>query len=664
MSQRGYNDDYDYFNVDFVEESDAVYSLNRDLNLAHRIIEQTGENLFLTGKAGTGKTTFLRHLRHTSPKRMVVLAPTGVAAINAEGTTIHSFFQLPFSPFIPGKGFVDAGSKHFSFRKEKRRIIASLDLLVIDEISMVRPDVLDAVDSVLRRYRNPTLPFGGVQLLLIGDLRQLAPVMKEEEKRLLEPHYPSEYFFDSHALRQSGFVTIELSTVYRQSDPQFISVLNAVRDGMLTPRIIDRLNSRVIPDFFPDDSEGYIRLTTHNRYAEEINFRRLQEIKDKGRVYEAVVKGNFPESSYPADARMRLKVGARVMFIKNDSGNVREYYNGMLGTVTGLDTDAVIVAPSDGHPPITVRPVEWENTKYILNEDSKEIMQVTDGTFTQIPLRLAWAITIHKSQGLTFERAIIDAGASFAPGQTYVALSRCRSLEGLVLSRQIPVSAIITDAKVNSFIDDSNRNRPDEASLERMRGEYTRNILAELFNFRQLRITFDDFHRAVTEFVIPQYPEYFKPFQEARDKMTHDIDFVGAKFAALYAGAPILPEHLEAHPEILEKIKKGCDYFLAHLDDVMSVIDRLNVNISNAVHVERLTKAYETLLFQFKMKKGIFRLLAGDNFTPARYVNAKAKAVLDATSENEKGSSSAVRINKTDRRRKKTGSAVKTKPDE
>ncbi|MDE5869268.1 MAG: AAA family ATPase, partial [Muribaculaceae bacterium] len=493
MAYKDLDNSYTYIESNQVEEPESVYIINKELNLANRIMEETSVNLFLTGKAGTGKTTFLRRLRQTSPKRMIVLAPTGVAAINAEGATIHSFFQLPFAPYIPGKGFIGNDSRSYSFSKEKRRIIAALDILVIDEISMVRPDTLDAIDAVLRRFRNPTLPFGGVQLLLIGDLRQLAPVLKDNERELLSPYYQSEYFFDSIALKQSGFVTIELSTVYRQKDLEFINILNAVRDGMLTNEIFRKLNSRYLPGFNPPADEKYIRLTTHNRLADDINNRELALIPKESVSYKAAVQGNFPPSSFPADEELKLKIGAQVMFIKNDSGLDRLYYNGMIGEVTGLTENNVIVKPADGRPPISVGYVEWENTKYIVNEQSKEITQITEGTFSQLPLRLAWAITIHKSQGLTFDHAIIDAGYSFAPGQTYVALSRCRSLEGLVLGQPIPVNAVITDNKVNSFIESASRNRPDEITIDRLRSEYTRHTLAELFDFRGLKVAFDDF---------------------------------------------------------------------------------------------------------------------------------------------------------------------------
>ncbi|MDE6683027.1 MAG: helix-turn-helix domain-containing protein, partial [Muribaculaceae bacterium] len=507
--------------------------------------------------------------------------------------------------------------------------------LVIDEISMVRPDTLDAIDDVLRRYRNPSLPFGGVQLLLIGDLRQLAPVMKENERELLSPYYKSEYFFESIALRQSGFVTIELSTVYRQSDPEFINILNAVRDGNVTPRILDLLNSRYIPGFNPDNNESFIRLTTHNRMADEINYRRLDEIESPSASYQAVVKGNFPESSFPADFTLRLKIGAQVMFIKNDSGSDRAYYNGLLGVITGLNEDSVVVKPEDGRPPITVGFTEWENTKYVINEDTKEITPVTDGSFFQLPLRLAWAITIHKSQGLTFDKAVIDAGYSFAPGQTYVALSRCRSLEGLVLGQRIPITAVITDHKVNSFIESSARQKPDIDALDNMRAEYTRHSLSELFDFRSLKVAFDDYHRAVSEYVIPLYPEYYAPFHQASEIMTRKLDQVGSKFIVLYASNPISPEQLERHPDFIDKVKNGCNYFLELLEEVIDVTDSVTVNLDNSAYVNRLTNAYEAVKFQLKVKFDTLKQMSNLPFSTGAYIKAKASAVIEASANRE-----------------------------
>ena len=343
---------------------------NKQLELARKIIEETDSSLFLTGKAGTGKTTFLHQLRTTSRKRMIVAAPTGIAAINAGGVTLHSFFQLDFGPYIPGiKRSGDRRSQ--SFRKEKIRIIRGLDLLVIDEVSMVRSDMLDAVDAVLRRYREHNLPFGGVQLLLIGDLQQLPPVVTEAERPLLATHYASPYFFDSHALQSLDYVTLELEKVYRQSDRDFLEMLNAVRDNKADAETLRRLNERHIPDFNPDDSEGYVRLTTHNRFADKINAERMECLAGPSYIYDAKIQGTFPESSYPADPHLELRKGAQVMFIKNDVGAERRFFNGMLGQVTDLDNEKVVVTTVDTGDEIVVTPMLWENLTYKVNEQSK-----------------------------------------------------------------------------------------------------------------------------------------------------------------------------------------------------------------------------------------------------------------------------------------------------
>lgn len=620
-------EDFQY--LETAGEEMASYQINRELNMARRLVNETGVNLFLTGKAGTGKTTFLSHLRTYSPKRMVVLAPTGVAAINAEGSTIHSFFQLPFSPYIPGKGFIDNDRRHYNFSREKRRIIASLDLLVIDEISMVRPDTLDAIDAVLRRLRHNDKPFGGVQLLLIGDLRQLAPVMRPEEWNLLNEHYRSEYFFESQALSKSGLVTIELTNVYRQNDPEFVRILNAVRDGAVTPDLMAMVNQRYIPDFNPREKDGYIRLTTHNRMADEINTRRLHALNTTSATYQAQITGSFPDSSFPTESSLMLKIGAQVMFIKNDTGYDRKYYNGMLGHVTELTPDSVTVLPSEGNEPLKVTRVEWENSKYVIDEDTKAIHQVVEGTFTQFPLRLAWAITIHKSQGLTFDRAIIDAGASFAPGQTYVALSRCRTLEGLVLGQKIPVSSIKVDSKVNTFIADCASNSPDSAALDSFRQEYTRHLLAELFDFRAIKVAFDDFYRAVNEYVIPLYPEYYEVFKDGEERITSKIDAVGNKFIQLYASAPVDPDNLDSHVLFLEKIKGGCRYFVSELKRIADIWSDMQISLGNADYVKRLENSCDNLKFQVETKIGTLHRLTTLDFSPANYISAKAEAVLD-----------------------------------
>ena len=430
---------------------------NNELSYAWDFVEHTGRSIFLTGKAGTGKTTFLKTVVERSSKRSIVVAPTGVAAINAGGMTIHSFFQLPFSPFVPGAKI----ESRFDFGKEKRKIISSLDLLIIDEISMVRSDLLDAIDSVLRRFRNRYKPFGGVQLLMIGDLQQLTPVVTPEDERMLKPYYDTPYFFGSKALAQIDYVTIQLEKVYRQQDDIFLNLLNHIREGQTSTEDLTLLNSRFKPVFLPKPEEGYIRLTTHNQLANNYNESELQKLPGRSYTYRAKIDGTFPEYSYPTAETLTLKVGAQVMFVKNDPSGQHRYYNGRIGHVTlAEDNRLEVYCPGDANA-IEVEPLEWENARYTLNDETREIETEVLGKFSQLPLRLAWAITIHKSQGLTFERAIIDASLSFAPGQVYVALSRCKTLEGMVLASKIPPQAIINDERVDDYI---SKRRPSAVS--------------------------------------------------------------------------------------------------------------------------------------------------------------------------------------------------------
>ena len=604
---------------------------NSELRTARRIVEETGSNLFLTGKAGTGKTTFLKNLRERSAKRMVVLAPTGVAAINAGGVTIHSFFQFDFSPYIPGRGFLSGEGRKYSFSKQKRKIINALDLLVIDEISMVRPDILDAIDATLRRFRNPTLPFGGLQLLLIGDLRQLAPVLTGDESEALKPYYDSPYFFSSHALREAGFLTVELTEVFRQEDADFIGLLNAVRDGAATGETLARLNTRYIPDFNPPEREGYIRLTSHNRMASYINERRLADLAETPRSYSAAIKGNFPESSYPAERVLTLKVGAQVMFIKNDSGEDRRFYNGMIGRVIGLAEDTVTVLPSGGTEPVEAVPEVWENIKYDADPSTGDISQRVEGTFTQIPLRLAWAITIHKSQGLTFEKAIIDAAQSFAPGQTYVALSRCKTLEGMVLGQQLPPSAIITDGAVSSFINDEARRCPSRERVDALSREFCRRQLAELFDFSLLQRRLADFSRAVQEYIGPIHPNLYSEYGAAEKEFAERVVAVGSRFIQLYASRPLESGEFETNGQLREKISGGSLYFLAELKKLVALVKKTPTgDVGNRSYLERINNAFEAFSLEFQLKNRVLTEMSEHSFSTSAYSRAKALALLNA----------------------------------
>ncbi len=438
------------------------YLKNTQLQLAFDFIQYTHKNIFLTGNAGTGKTTFLHKLKKDTFKRMVVVAPTGVAAINAGGVTIHSFFQMPFGPNIPlelndTSNFNEKQTSRIrtnlhKFNREKIRIIKSLDLLVIDEISMLRADLLDGIDEVLRRFKNRYKPFGGVQLLMIGDMHQLAPVVKEDEWQILKTHYETVFFFSSKALKETSYVAIELKYIFRQSDEKFINLLGKVRQNKLDKTSFDELNDSYKPGFENEEHDGYIILTTHNAKAKTINEKRLAKVTLQSRTFIAETDGDFPEYTYPTEYELELKIGAQVMFVKNDIKASKEYYNGKIGKITGFEEESVFVKCPEDEDPIEVNKLSWENIRYEINEETKEIQETVVGKFVQYPLKLAWAITIHKSQGLTFDKAIIDAQAAFAFGQVYVALSRCRTLEGMVLSSRISASSIKSDPHIFSMV--------------------------------------------------------------------------------------------------------------------------------------------------------------------------------------------------------------------
>ncbi|SFJ51428.1 helix-turn-helix domain-containing protein [Olleya namhaensis] len=460
-------------------------SENKELDLANNFVNNTNRNIFLTGKAGTGKTTFLHKLKMNSLKRIVIVAPTGVAAINAKGVTIHSFFQLPFGPILPNDDLNSSGGFNRKFGKTKINIIKSLDLLIIDEISMVRADVLDGIDKTLRRYRNKNLVFGGVQVLMIGDLQQLSPVVKDNEWHILKPFYNNAFFFSSLAYQQCNPISVELKHIYRQDNPLFINILNEIRTNTLSQNSADELNKRYNPNFEPKEDEGYISLTTHNNKAEYTNKTKLEKLKGKSKTYKAKVEGKFPEFSYPNKESLLLKVGSQVMFVKNDSSVDKRYFNGKIGKVILLDKDEVVVKCPDDEFNIITKPEVWENINYAVDKDTKAISENKIGSFTQIPLRLAWSITIHKSQGLTFEKAIIDSEGAFAHGQTYVALSRCKSLEGLVLKSKINSSQIISDTNVINFNLEVEKNQPDESILQQSKTHFQLSLISEIFDFYQ-----------------------------------------------------------------------------------------------------------------------------------------------------------------------------------
>ena len=601
--------------------------MNEESIRAWNIIEKTSANLFLTGKAGTGKTTFLKQLKEKSPKRMVVLAPTGIAAINAGGMTIHSFFQLPFSPYIPGTTFGSGEQKRYQFSKLKRNIIRSIDLLVIDEISMVRSDLLDAIDSVLRQYRKRhDLPFGGVQLLMIGDLQQLAPVVTAQEEQLLKEHYDTPFFFSSNALKQVGYLTVELKKVYRQQDEQFISLLNQIRENRASDATLQALNQRFIPNFEPPKNSNFIRLTTHNAPAQLINEQQLAALPSRAFSYMAEVEDNFPESSYPADFMLTLKPGAQVMFIKNDPQH--RFYNGMIGEVIGVKSDEegdkIIVRSKDSDEQFELEKMEWVNAKYTINEETKEIEETVEGKFRQYPLRLAWAITIHKSQGLTFEHAIIDASHSFTHGQTYVALSRCKTLEGMVLSQPLSRGAIISSQTVDAF----NRQlaAPTQEQISYLEQQYVLHCIGELFDFYAISGSYEHLMRCLVEFFNNKYPRVVSEYQKLQVVLKSLVG-VSDKFRLQYTR--MLSQNPDiCQAELQERIHKGAEYFFDKIGILSDLIRKSNLDTDNKVAKKQFQDRFSVFSEDVKLKERLLKYERSAVFTVTDYLKKKAQFML------------------------------------
>jgi len=605
---------------------------NPELELADEFVNDTGCHVFLTGKAGTGKTTFLHNLRKKSPKRLVVAAPTGVAAINAGGVTLHSFFQLPFGPFVPGG---EANRSQYRYSKAKLGIIKSLDLLVIDEISMVRADLLDGVDSVLRRYRRSEQPFGGVQLLMIGDLFQLPPVVREQDWQLLQPHYASPYFFSSRALGRTDMVTIELQHIYRQADNHFIDLLNRVRNNRADPATLEKLNARCIPDFIPAEKAGYITLSTHNRRADAINDTKLKALSPSSHRFEARIEGDFPEAIYPTASTLHLKPGAQVMFVRNDLSPERRYFNGKIGTITEIDGGEIRVRCPEDVDEILVEPATWENIEYTLNRKTMEIEESIIGTFQQIPLRLAWAITIHKSQGLTFDNAIIDAQAAFAFGQVYVALSRCRTLDGMVLSRPLAASAVKTDPVIVRFSQEALRNPPSREQLETARIQYQQRLLLECFDFGALRGLLRRTAglilgnaKVVQASGVADIPAMQRTIEE-------EICAVGDSFQRQLQGLFLASTLPAADDAVLERIAKASVYFEEKIDSGPGrQIADLHVDTDNQVLKKKIKNALKFLRETLAVKLASVRSCRR-GFSPSDYFRAVSQAAVNAGQKKE-----------------------------
>jgi len=601
---------------------------NPQFELAFEYVRNTGKNIFLTGKAGTGKTTFLHQIKEEGCKRMVVTAPTGVAAINAGGMTLHSFFQLPFGLYLPDTSRQVNNQRRFS--RDKIQLLRTMDLLIIDEISMVRADVLDAVDDVLRRYRDDSRAFGGVQLLMIGDLHQLPPVVKPEDWELLRPYYETPYFFGSQALARSDIVAIELKHIFRQSDRPFIDLLDKVRNNHVDAEVLQSLNSRYIPGFQPDVEDAYITLTSHNASSSDLNVQRLESLPERVRTFKAKIVGEFPETAYPTEETLEFKRAAQVMFVRNDLSPEKRYFNGKIGKITRFAGDEIFVRCKDERGEIAVTPVEWQNIKYSIDDGTKEIKQEVLGTFTQYPLKLAWSITIHKSQGLTFDRVIIDAQSAFAHGQVYVALSRCRTLEGIVLSSRINPSSVKTDRVVKAYSEKSARNAPSEGHLRQSKREYQETLVRELFDFGAINSNLQGLSRLFQEHSGALSADGLSQFKTLVAKTGADVLSVARKFSPqldTYFSQPDLPEENES---LRERLRKAGGYFSSKLySEVLSPLTRLDLITDDKAALKRARQHLQNLEKEVRIKNACF-VACQTGFSVSGYLQVKTNAELDA----------------------------------
>ena len=616
------------------------YDFNNDMfRLAAELVNQSSRNIFLTGKAGTGKTTFLKYIRENCLKQVAVVAPTGVAAINAGGVTLHSFFQLPFSPFIPDSGGFrhqaeETTNKNTLLSKlrmttEKKKILQELELLIIDEISMVRCDTLDAVDTVLRHIRRRyNERFGGIQVLFIGDMFQLPPVIKEHEWRFLRDFYNSPYFFDSNVIKEEPPVYIEFTKIYRQSEESFINVLNQVRNNELGDNDRELLENRFSPDFIRKKNDGYIILTTHNEKARNKNETELNELGKELFSYKAEIEGEFPESAYPAEEELRLKVGAQVMFIKNDTEKIKRYFNGKIGTVAVLDKEKIIVQCKDEPEEIEVKKEKWENIRYSVDKTNRQLSEEILGSFTQYPLRLAWAITIHKSQGLTFEKVIIDAGEAFAPGQVYVALSRCTTLDGIVLQSHIRPTKMFSDQRIVQFSKTNSSKNIIEEELLCSKRNYQLKILLSIFDYQQVIAEAKELNQYLLENGSSFNDEAEKWADEYLNAATK-LHATSEKFQNQLRSIFYRDDNFETKELLKSRIKAGAAYFLKEQSLVSESLIRCPAATDSRLHAKELNENLKEIFGLLSFKSYLMEGLHGE-FDIEAYHQRKKKFVLPA----------------------------------
>lgn len=536
------------------------------------LIEYTNRSVFLTGRAGTGKTTFLQNFVKKTTKHFAIVAPTGIAAINAGGVTIHSMFGLPLTTFAPTSDFVDPNTginiphllPHFKYRSEKLKLLRTLELLVIDEVSMLRCDVADMMDVALRTARRNNQPFGGVQLLLVGDLYQLPPVVKLESESILYRHYNAPFFFDAKAVQKINISTVTLNKVYRQTDEKFLELLNAIRDNDIENINFELLHNRYQPQF--EAGDFYVYLVSHNYMADAINKQKLDELPGKGTKCKANIWGDFKTHLYPNDEDLILKEDAQVMFIRNDKTEAKRYFNGMLATVVDIHEDEIIVLPQNATDTLTVERETWENKKYFVDGDNK-IAEDIVGSYEQFPFKLAWAVTIHKSQGLTFDKVIIDAGKSFTSGQVYVALSRCRTLEGIILKSKIPHHAIITDERIRRFQNGSDIGTDINSLIEKEKFSYAITKLINKLDVLSLLESAEDWVKAASGAKHLSNIETLEIAKEANAVISRVAD-VHIKFSVFISGKlKSFSATQKGWKEIEEKSKGAVNFFFKEINE-------------------------------------------------------------------------------------------------
>lgn len=606
-------------------------SENSAAALASKFINQTTRNIFLTGKAGTGKTTFLKYIIHHTHKKAVIAAPTGIAAINAGGVTLHSLFQLPFGAFVPSR---ENTAEIFNNQKinnpyslirelkivgNKRRLIQEIELLIIDEVSMLRADLLDAIDTILRTIRRKQqLAFGGVQVLFIGDLLQLPPVVKDDEWQVLKKYYKSPHFFEAQVLQQNRPLYIELEKIYRQQDNTFINLLNHLRDNRVSQEDVALLNQYNKPGFKPAPDENIIYLTTHNHKADRINAEELGNLKSKSHYFQAEVSGEFSDYAHPVEKTLHLKKGAQVMFIKNDPSGNQKFFNGKIGKIAGLDEDSILVEFDDGSPAVLVEKYLWESKKFTVNEVTNEVEEEVVGKFLHYPIKLAWAITVHKSQGLTFKKAIIDVGAAFAPGQVYVALSRLTSLEGLVLTSPVNFNSISKDLAISQFSEIKQQQEELSGLLEKERTRYLRDFLVSSFDLAPLLY---QLHRHIESFTKDEKKSAKQKFESFAKELKNEVE--GPKAVADKFINQLNSLFTEPAPDmykILERLKSAKNYFSPIIKDFD----------------EKVRKHIERVKLEKKVKKYLNELSElNASFFKVIQLMERADALLQSVIENK-----------------------------